>query len=207
MVVVGLAIAYAPLYINPLLRWAEIESTPTGPPSVLLWNWLATAALLAFILTVERRNLASIALRRPKWQDIAWAIVFWIVATVASSLLNAVLPIAGTSGFTTIMALPLPVIVAIVLTTATTEEILFRGYPVERLSELTGSAALGVGISFIVFLLPHVGFFGPTWLVTNGTSVVLLYVLYVWRRNLWACMTMHLLGNALLLLPATGLVE
>jgi membrane protease YdiL (CAAX protease family) len=41
----------------------------------------------------------------------------------------------------------------------------------------------------------------------QGVGVVLLYVLYVWRRNLWACMTMHFLGNAPILLPATGLVK
>jgi uncharacterized protein len=35
---------------------------------------------------------------------------------------------------------------------------------------------------------------------------VLAYALFVWRRNLWANMLMHLLGNALILLPALGLV-
>ncbi|GAB3027150.1 hypothetical protein GCM10025298_14360 [Natronobiforma cellulositropha] len=108
-------------------------------------------------------------------------------------------------GTETIVALSLPIIVALILTTATTEEILFRGYVIERLEELTGRLWLAVGFSFVVFLIPHVTFFGPLWLVTNGANVVLLYVLYVWRRNLVACMIMHLLGNSLLLVPALGL--
>jgi membrane protease YdiL (CAAX protease family) len=99
----------------------------------------------------------------------------------------------------------LPVIVALILTTATTEEILFRGYVIERLEELTGRLWLAVGFSFVVFVIPHIVFFGPLWLLTNGANVVLLYMLYVWRRNLIACMIMHLLGNSLLLIPALGL--
>lgn len=39
----------------------------------------------------------------------------------------------------------------------------------------------------------------------DGANVVLLYVLYVWRRNLVVCMVMHLIGNSLLLVPALGL--
>jgi membrane protease YdiL (CAAX protease family) len=29
--------------------------------------------------------------------------------------------------------------------------------------------------------------------------------LYLWRRNLWTCMLMHFLGNAMILVPALGL--
>ena len=208
LVGVGFAIAYSPSYVNPILRWVGADwARRQGPPSVLLWNWLAVGVLFAFVLLVEKRRLSSIALTMPNWKDILWAVVFWVIATVASGFLNALVPLASTGGFQAILALPLPVIVAIILTTATTEEILFRGYPIERLRELTGSIWLGVAISFALFVVPHVRFFGPEWLVTNGVSVVLLYILYVWRRNLWATMTMHLLGNALLLLPATGMVN
>lgn len=102
-------------------------------------------------------------------------------------------------------ALPLSLVVALVLTTAITEEILYRGYVIERVRELTGRPWIGVLVSAVVFVAPHVAFFGEQWLVSNGVSVALLYALYVWRRNLVACMTMHLLGNSLVLVPVLGL--
>lgn len=101
-----------------------------------------------------------------------------------------------------ILALPLPVLIAIILTTSITEEILFRGYPIERLRVLTGHLWIGVTISMVLFLISHLLFFGPQWLLYQGVGLLLFYVLYVWRRSLAACMVMHLLGNSLLLIPA-----
>jgi membrane protease YdiL (CAAX protease family) len=66
---------------------------------------------------------------------------------------------------------------------------------------------LAAAISLALFVLPHVRFFGPDWLLRQGVGVVLLYLLYIWRRNLWATMLMHFLGNAPLLLPAAGVGE
>lgn len=208
LLVLGLAIAYSPSYVNILLGLAGVDwEFIKGPPSVLLWNWLAVAVLLVFILAVERRGLESISLRRPSSKDIQWACLFWAISTVVSGGLHQLLPPPPSTGLDTVLQLSLPVIVALILTTAITEEILFRGYSIERLRELTGQLSLAVAISFGLFVLPHVVFFGPQWLLYHGLGVVLLYVLYLWRRNLWACMMMHLLGNALLLIPALGLAD
>jgi membrane protease YdiL (CAAX protease family) len=208
LLLLGLAIAYSPSYINLVLGrmgldWALIK----GPPSVLLWNWLAVAVLLVFILKVEGRGLHSISLRRPSGKDIQCAILFWAISTVVSGRLHQLLPPPPSTGLDTVLELSLPIIIALIFTTAITEEILFRGYSIERLRELTGRLSLAVALSFGLFVLPHVVFFGPQWLIYHGLGVVLLYVLYLWRRNLWACMIMHLLGNALLLIPALGLAD
>jgi uncharacterized protein len=205
LVVIGLAIAYSPSYVNILLRWAGITLGLQGPPSVILWNWLAVGILLIFILRVEKRGFDSIALTRPSAKDIQWAITFWGIATGASWMVAMLRPLPQSEGLGTILELSLPVLIALILTTSITEEILYRGYPIERLQQITGSVALAVSFSFILFVLPHITFFGPQWILSHGVTVVLLYVLYVWRRNLWACMIMHLLGNALVLIPATGI--
>jgi len=206
IILLGLAIAYSPGQLNRLAAWLGAEWTwMRGPPSVLVWNWLVVAVLAAYIFLVERRGLASIGLVRPGWKDIQWALVFWGIGTAVSGLVHAWFPPPPSDGMETILALSIPILVLIVLTTSITEEILFRGYSIERLSELTGRLWLAVAISFGLFLLPHLTFFGPHWLLYQGVSTVLLYVLYVWRRNLWACMLMHLLGNAMILIPALGL--
>ncbi|XVH33310.1 lysostaphin resistance A-like protein (plasmid) [Haloferacaceae archaeon DSL9] len=204
VVLIGLLIAYFPNYISRVLRLTGLEVGPQGPPSVILWNWVAVGLLLCYIFRIEGRGLSSIQLTRPNRKDVFWAVVFGITGIVLQMVLSTVLnPPPGNTEL--LLTYSLPVIVALILTTATTEEILFRGYVIERLEELTGRLWLAVGCSLVVFLIPHVEFFGPTWLITNGMNVVLLYVLYVWRRNLVACMIMHLLGNSLLLIPALGL--
>ncbi|HLV82694.1 MAG TPA: CPBP family intramembrane glutamic endopeptidase [Devosia sp.] len=199
----GLAIAYSPQYMNPLLRnygadWNFIQ----GPPSVLVWNWLAVGALAFVMLKLERQPLASIGLQRLKWGDVQWGGIFWGISALSSTLIRAAFPPPPSDGMAIILSLPLPVLIAIIVTTATTEEILFRGYPIERLRVLTGHLWIGTAVSLVLFLIPHLVFFGTQWVLYQGVGLVLLYVLYLWRRSLMACMIMHLLGNSLLLIAA-----
>lgn len=205
LIVAGLAIAYSPKYINPMLQRAGLDWGPQGPPAVILWNWLAVGVLAAVIVAVEGRGFASIALKRPSGKDLEWAATFWGVATGANWILNTLFPPPPSDGLGTLLDIPLPVLVLLILTTATTEEVLYRGYPIERIRELTGRLWPGVAFSAILFVIPHLTFFGPQWLLYNGTNTLLIYILYVWRRNLWACMLLHLLGNALILIPAAGI--
>ena len=203
---VGLLIAYLPQYIHRILGLLGMQFGPEGPPSVILWNWLSVALLTAYIIAIEGKNLASILLVRPKAKDLAWAFIFWVIATGWNWTMNImVAPQAQNEGLGTIINLPIPVIIGMIFTTAITEEILYRGYPIERLGELTGNKWIGVAFSLIVFLLPHINFFGVQWLLYHGVGTILTYVLYMWRRNLWACILMHFLGNAPLLLPALGM--
>ncbi|TVS11105.1 MAG: CPBP family intramembrane metalloprotease [Wenzhouxiangella sp.] len=206
IILLGLAIAYSPNFLNRLARlfgadWPWLA----GPQSVLVWNWIVVLVLFAFIFLVERRGLQSISLKRPSGRDIQWAVVFWFVSVAVSWLVHMWFPPPPSDGLEIILALSIPVLLLVVITTSVTEEIFYRGYSIERLTELSGSLMLATGISFILFLIPHVAFFGPHWILYQGVSVVLLYVLYVWRRNLWACILMHLLGNLMILFPALGL--
>ncbi len=205
LLLAGLLLAYSPTWINVLLRHLGVTWAFTrGPQSVLLWDWLAACALIGFILLVERRGFASIGIRRPGGQDLIWAMVFAGAGLVASALVSTLVSTSGSAGMAMLMALPLPVIVAIVFTTAITEEVLFRGYPVERLGEAGGSIWIGAAASLVLFVTPHIVFFGPAWLAQQGVGVLLAYWLYVWRRNLIASMLMHFIGNAPLILLALG---
>jgi uncharacterized protein len=206
IVLIGLAIAYSPTYITRVLRSLGVQYESQGPPSVILWNWLVVGLLVAFVFFIEKRDLASLRLDRPSWQDLEWAFIFWGIATASTGLFAWLFPPPPSQGLSTLQAIPIPLLIALIFTTATTEDILYRAYPIERLQEVTHSAWLAVTFSFVLFVLPHIAFFGWYWLVSNGVSVVLAYLLFVWRRNLWANMLMHLLGNALILLPALGLV-
>jgi uncharacterized protein len=200
VIIVGLAIAYLPQYIRTLLNGLTIG--PEGPASTILWNWLAVALLVIYIVWIERRQLASILLTRPTQKDVEWAFYFWGIAMTFSWLVSIILPPPPNQGIETLVALPIPVLILLIFTAAITEEILYRGYPIERLRELTGNKWLAVLISFVIFILPHITFFGLQWLLYQGIGTIMIYILYVWRRNLWACILLHFLVNAPILIPA-----
>ena len=205
MTVIGLAIAFLPLYANRIVAAAGIEADFfRGPPSVLLWNWLAVALILLFILRVERLGLGSIGLRRASAADLGWAVGFFALSTGTSSIVTSLFPWPPSDNMDLLLALPLSILLALIATTAVTEEVLFRGYPIERLAALTGSFWLATAVSLTLFIAPHLTFFGPHWLFGQGINVALTYVLYLWRRNLPACMLLHGLGNAMVLFPASG---
>lgn len=52
----------------------------------------------------------------------------------------------------------------------------------------------------------HLTFFGPSWLLYHASGTVMIYALYLRRRNLPACMLLHFLVNLPILLPASGLL-
>jgi membrane protease YdiL (CAAX protease family) len=185
-----------------MLRWLDLETPGSGSPmAAVLWNWTATAILVVYVLRVERRGLPSILLRRPSARDVEWAFYAWGAQMTYAWIVNLIRPQVGNGGIETITALPPLAVVTLIVTTAVTEEILQRGYPIERLYDLTGQRWIGVGLSALVFVLPHLSFFGAEWLLYQGFGTGLLYALYLWRRNLVACMVLHLLGNAPILIP------
>ena len=51
------------------------------------------------------------------------------------------------------------------------------------------------------FVAPHLTFFSLDWLLYQGIGTLAVYLLYLWRRNLPACMLLHLLSNAPILIP------
>jgi membrane protease YdiL (CAAX protease family) len=74
---------------------------------------------------------------------------------------------------------------------AVAEETLFRGYPIERLEELTASLALAGFVSWAAFAIAHLGAWGWPQLMVAGFGGAILTILYLWRRNLWLNMIAH----------------
>ena len=177
---------------------------------VVVSEWAATIALAAIVVFWERLPFAaSIGLRKPRWFD-ALATVLAIFATMltagivaavfhlSSAQLSSVNPAA-------IQALPFALRLAMTLTAGFCEEVLLRGYALERLASLTGSIWIGVPIVITVFTLGHVVRYGVS-LQLIGVAIIgtFLTLLYAWRRNLWPCIAMHWIidGVGLLLAPS-----
>ncbi|SDQ56433.1 CPBP family intramembrane glutamic endopeptidase [Microbacterium sp. cf332] len=200
------------MWLPQILRGAGVDPRPAlaaigldGPAAAVFWNALAAALILAWVFGVERRRLSSLRIVRPTGKDLEWALIFFGAAMTWSWLAQLIRPQEVTdSGSATIAALPVLTVVAMILSAAIFEEILFRGYPLERLIELTGRRWVAVATTLPFFVLPHLVTFGPEWLLYHASGTVAIYVLYLWRRNLVACMLLHAAVNAPILIPTVA---
>ena len=99
--------------------------------------------------------------------------------------------------------LPAWVLIPAWITGSFTEEVLFRSYPIERLTQLTGRRWLAALITMVAFTVLHL--FGWDWIhvvtaVLPGSIMLTLF--YLWQRNLALNVIAHATINApLLLLP------
>ncbi len=163
--------------------------------------WGVTLALLAIVLFWERRPLASIGLVRPTRSAFAAGaaatVALLILALLAAFAIQQTgLPLeSGREEI--VIGLPPWVQLAIVISAGFTEEVLFRGYPIERLTELTGSRWFGAIVPIVIFGAVHAPFWGLGHALVAGMSGLWLTLLYLWRRNLWTNIAAHALLDGL----------
>lgn len=195
LIILGLALAYLPLYLPTVLRaTVGIDLSGWGPPAVIVWNWLAVGLLTLHVRYVEKLRLDSLLLRPPTEKELEWA--GWLGGGILLLhwLPSLVLPTDTTGQLQTTedaLASPGPIVaLLLVVTVAFTEEFLWRGYVVERLGAWIGGIP-AAALSLAIFVAGHLPFFGPGWLLTGLPGAVIFYALLLWRRNLWACILFH----------------
>lgn len=160
----------------------------------VLW-WILVAIVLAFILFVEGLPLSSIGFRRPRWRTL-WAIPVGIVTVMGVPIIYFVLfPLLhlhmNAAEINKLTATPFWYRLLLVTRAAVCEEILFRGYPIPRLEELTGRTWFAALISWSVFTLAHLSSWGWAQLIVAGYGGAVLTALYLWQRDLNCNMLAH----------------
>lgn len=165
----------------------------------ILW-WLLGVALLVYVIAVERRPLTSIGFRRPGLLDLVCALAAAIVMVFGIALIVVLLlpalHLSISKQLATVLQAPLWFRVIQVSRAAVIEEIMFRGYGMERLRESTGSQLIAALITWVLFTAAHVSFWGVGQVIIAAFGGAVLTFLYVWRRNLWANMLAHWLTDA-----------
>lgn len=187
----------------PLSGWGQrLFGAQLGPhySREILW-WALTFSLYAYVIFIERRALSSIGFHRPRALDL-------VLAAGAGVLLVAgFIPIYGflfpllhlkinMHVLDTIKHAPFAYRVCLVARAAVAEESLFRGYAIERLKEWSGSRLLAGAVTWAAFTYAHLGSWGAPQLIVAGYGGLVLTVLYLWRRNLWANMIAHWIVDA-----------
>jgi membrane protease YdiL (CAAX protease family) len=164
-----------------------------------LW-WALCGLVLYYVLRVERRPLASIGLRTPTWRTFLIGIAASLVLIVASGLMFALLfPALGLSVNTKVLhrlgANPLWLQVMLAARAGVVEEVLFRGYAIERIREFTGSAPIAAALSLASFTIAHLAGWGWAQLLPVATAGLILTLLYLWRRDLLSNICAHALTD------------
>jgi uncharacterized protein len=185
----------------PLPNWFVHGNSLTAEVGRELVFWALTLVLAACVLLVERRSISSIGLDRPTWKSVVFgALGAFVMVGGMAFIYLVIFPALGLSpnepGTVAVKALPFWFRVLIIVRAAVFEEIFFRGFMIERLTEILGSRWGAAALSLAAFTFLHLGYWGWAHLMIAGFGGVVLTVLYLWRRDLTANMIGHLLTDA-----------
>jgi membrane protease YdiL (CAAX protease family) len=156
-------------------------------------------------MIVERRPLSSIGWNKISWRTFAIGAAGAVaVMAFAGAVVVFGLPLLhlqqNGEALKQMAALPYGLRFAIVLRAGIVEEILFRGYGIERLRELIGNKYVAGAITLAVFSLAHLSHWGLAQIVVAAAAGFVLTVLYIWRRDLGTNMVAHFLVDGAQLL-------
>jgi membrane protease YdiL (CAAX protease family) len=164
-----------------------------------IW-WAFGATIVLWVVRVERLPLSSIGLKRPRWSSLGWALAAAVLMLASVMLSYAVIiPAFGltmnhaaTRG---VIAAPLWLQTMMMIRAGVVEEILYRGYPIERIEWLTGSRWIAGLAAAAVFVIAHLAYWGAAQLIVVAFGAAILTALYLWRRDLVANMIAHVLTD------------
>lgn len=163
--------------------------------------WALGAVVVLYILVIERRPLSSIGWNGVSWKTFAYGALGAVaVMAFAGAVVVFGLPLLhlqqNAAALHQMEALPYAVRFAIVLRAGIVEEVLFRGYGIERLRELTGNKYVAGAITLAFFSLAHLSHWGIAQILVAGAAGFVLTILYLWRRDLATNMVAHFLVDA-----------
>ena len=205
-VVVGLLLALFGIPLVGELNFATRFGVSTVGAYLVsdLTKWAVVAGLIALVVFWEDRPLTSIGLEVPDGRQIAVAIGVGLGTVVLGLLVTGVAVVALGLGqpdaLSAVSRLPLWVKVILVVTAAITEELVWRSYPIERLTELTGRVWVGAAVSAVVFLAIHFPAWGLIGAIPQAVFTLILVGVYVWSRNVVVSIVTHGVINALMIL-------
>jgi membrane protease YdiL (CAAX protease family) len=184
----------------PISKWEnEFASVWNLIGYEVIW-WTVVALVLIYVRLVERRSFSSIGFKIMGVKDIFIGVVSGIVIVVGLGIIYYVvfpaLSLNEDNQVNQLIATPFLWRFFSVIRAAVGEEVLFRGYAIERLQELTGSKSIAAILSCTIFILEHVGPWGWSHLLLAGFGGIILTMLYLWKRNLWINIIAHFIVDA-----------
>lgn len=162
--------------------------------------WALTFSLLVYVRVAERRPLSSIGLKQPTLKSVCFGVAGALVLVAGFAFIYMIIfPALGLpmneSQMAVVKSMPLWFRFLLVVQAAAFEEIYYRGFAIERLTELTGFRWLASLISLAAFTFAHLAYWGWAHLIVAAFGGAVLTVLYLFRRDLACNMLAHLITD------------
>jgi membrane protease YdiL (CAAX protease family) len=195
-------------------RQVQLSFVLTATSTILLD--LALMGLVLYFLWKNRESLDMVGLvSHTVWLDVVLGLVLFFPVYLSVNYLERALNWIGLSSPKALLPFLVPrgtgqkfLAFLLVTVVAVTEETVFRGYLIHRFSNITGSPAVAVLVSSVIFSLGH-GYQGPAALIVVFLLGVIFSLIFLIRKNLVAPIIMHFLQDfvGILILPvmAAGL--
>jgi membrane protease YdiL (CAAX protease family) len=212
--ILGVGIALSAPAVQVLLTpWLKTFEFPLDRFMSLWVFWIAMILALGIAHFAEGYPLATfgfqISQKTLRQRLIEWivmlltALVVAIILIPTSTFLRSLLTDEPAPALDVVLLLPAWVLIPAWITGGFVEEVLFRSYMIERLTQITGQRWLAAVIALLAFALMHLLTWDWIHVLTLGIPAsALLTLLYLWRRSLAFVVVVHATLNApLLLLP------
>ncbi len=198
----GLAIAlFGLLGVALAAREREGAGNDANKLRIHVMSVAGTAALTIVLLVIvvfwEKQPLSSIGLKPPTLDTVFWGLGFAVVYIYLLGPLLMALPgwlgVKGyKAGWTKASKSPWWYIILTIVVVATSEEILFCGFAIERLSSITGYLWVACLISAAASTITRVPMWGGGITPSLFLTGLIVALLYVWFRDLTPLIVAHI---------------
>ena len=168
----------------------------------LMGEWV-TLSFLVFLWVpkVEKKNMESIGLGKFKRRHLGWGVLVYILVLVASFISSLVLESAGLPSLRSLQPMikgyGFATLFGLFLTGTFLEEVFYRGYLIERMTILTRHRWVAAFVSWLLFTLVHLKFFGLGPTIDTSVISAALILLYLKEKSIWPCIVLHGINDAL----------
>jgi membrane protease YdiL (CAAX protease family) len=168
----------------------------------LVGEWVALSFLVfLWIPRVEKKNMASIGLGKFERRHLVWGVLVYLLVLVASFLSGFVLQSVGLPSLRSLQPLikgyGFATLFGLFLTGTFLEEVFYRGYLIERMTILTKHRWAAAFVSWLLFMLIHLKFFGVGPTIDTSIISAALVLVYLKEKSIWPCIVVHGINDLL----------
>ena len=198
---VGLAIVFGVEFaLRDFLLPENADNVSIG--LALVGEWVALSFLVfVWIPKVEKKNMASIGLGKFKRRHLVWGVLVYLLVLVPSFMSGFVLQSVGLPSLRSLQPLikgyGFVTLFGLFLTGTFLEEVFYRGYLIERMTALTRHRWVAAFVSWLLFTLVHLKFFGFGPTIDTSVISAALVLLYLKEKSIWPCIMVHGINDAL----------
>jgi membrane protease YdiL (CAAX protease family) len=185
-----------PMVIVMARRFGLLTASPMAQRLLSIFGmWALVAAVFAIVLKGESQPLSSMGLATPTWSSVKWGLVTGLIGVSLFPLHLGIaklfhLPRTPDTDMVILAGFPWWLRLLMIVTAAFAEEVLYRGYPITRLSEFTGSIGFGAVIALVFFVLAHIRW-GLTHLIYVSLVGGVITIAFIFSGDLWATIIGH----------------